>query len=297
MSGKEISLRVADARQRDVGHGKIRIDNDTMQKLEITSGDFVEVHGKKMTVALAWSAYAEDQGQEVVRMDGLIRKNAGVALNEYVNIRKTDVKDAQSIVFAPTDVRLSVDEDFVRFVKKRFMDIPFIEGDVTLLSIFGSSVPLIVTRTRPHGPVKITEAAQVQVLSEPTPEKKGIQIVAYEDIGGLHEEIQRIREMVELPLRHPELFQRLGIEPPRGIFLFGPPGCGKTLLAKALANESDASFYVISGPEIMSKFYGESEARLREIFQKAQETSPSIIFIDELDAIAPKREEVTGEVE
>ena len=297
MSGKEISLRVADARQRDVGHGKIRIDNETMQKLEITSGDFVEVHGKKMTVALAWSAYAEDQGQEVVRMDGLIRKNAGVALNEYVNIRKADVKDAQSIVFAPTDVRLSVDEDFVRFVKKRFMDIPFIEGDVTLLSIFGSSVPLIVTRTRPHGPVKITEAAQVQVLSEPTPEKKGIQIVAYEDIGGLHEEIQRIREMVELPLRHPELFQRLGIEPPRGIFLFGPPGCGKTLLAKALANESDASFYVISGPEIMSKFYGESEARLREIFQKAQETSPSIIFIDELDAIAPKREEVTGEVE
>ncbi|HKM51260.1 MAG TPA: CDC48 family AAA ATPase [Candidatus Bathyarchaeia archaeon] len=297
MSDKEISLRVADARQRDVGHGKIRIDNETMQKLEITSGDFVEVHGKKMTVALAWSAYAEDQGQEVVRMDGLIRKNAGVALNEYVNIRKADVKDAQSIVFAPTDVRLSVDEDFVRFVKKRFMDIPFIEGDVTLLSIFGSSVPLIVTRTRPHGPVKITEAAQVQVLSEPTPEKKGIQIVAYEDIGGLHEEIQRIREMVELPLRHPELFQRLGIEPPRGIFLFGPPGCGKTLLAKALANESDASFYVISGPEIMSKFYGESEARLREIFQKAQETSPSIIFIDELDAIAPKREEVTGEVE
>jgi len=290
-------LRVADARQRDVGHGKVHIDNDTMQKLGITAGDFVEIHGKKMTVAVAWPAYAEDQGQEIVRMDGLIRRNAGVALNEYVNVRKADVKEAQAIVFAPTDVRLSVDEEFVRFVKRRFMDMPFIEGDMTLLSIFGSAVPLRVTRTRPHGSVKITETAHVQVLSEPTPEKKGIPIVTYEDIGGLHEEMQRIREMVELPLRHPELFQRLGIEPPRGVFLYGPPGCGKTLLAKALANESDANFYVISGPEIMSKFYGESEARLREIFQKAQETSPSIIFIDEMDAIAPKREEVTGEVE
>ena len=290
-------MRVADARQRDVGHGKVHIDNDTMQKLGITAGDFVEIHGKKMTVAVAWPAYAEDQGQEIVRMDGLIRRNAGVALNEYVNVRKADVKEAQAIVFAPTDVRLSVDEEFVRFVKRRFMDMPFIEGDMTLLSIFGSAVPLIVTRTRPQGPVKITETAHVQVLSEPTPDKKGIPIVTYEDIGGLHEEMQRIREMVELPLRHPELFQRLGIEPPRGVFLYGFPGCGKTLLAKALANESDANFYVISGPEIISKFYGESEARLREIFQKAQETSPSIIFIDEMDAIAPKREEVTGEVE
>jgi transitional endoplasmic reticulum ATPase len=268
-----------------------------MQKLGITAGDFVEIHGKKMTVAVAWPAYAEDQGQEIIRMDGLIRRNAGVALNEYVSVRKADVKEAQAIVFAPTDVRLSVDEEFVSFVKRRFMDMPFIEGDMTLLSIFGSAVPLVVTRTRPHGAVKITETAHVQVLSEPTPEKKGIPIVTYEDIGGLHEEIQRIREMVELPLRHPELFQRLGIEPPRGVFLYGPPGCGKTLLAKAVANESDANFYVISGPEIMSKFYGESEARLREIFQKAQETSPSIIFIDEMDAIAPKREEVTGEVE
>ncbi|OFX16994.1 AAA family ATPase [archaeon RBG_16_50_20] len=297
MSTRESSLRVADARQRDVGHGKVRIDNDTMQKLGITAGDFVEIHGKKMTVAVAWPAYAEDQGQEIIRMDGLIRRNSGVALNEYVSVKKADVKEAQAIVFAPTDVRLSVDEEFVSFVKRRFMDMPFIEGDMTLLSIFGSAVPLVVTRTRPHGPVKITETAHVQVLSEPTPEKKGIPIVTYEDIGGLREQIQRIREMVELPLRHPELFQRLGIEPPRGVFLYGPPGCGKTLLAKAVANESDANFFVISGPEIMSKFYGESEARLREIFQKAQETSPSIIFIDEMDAIAPKREEVTGEVE
>ncbi len=294
---KEAQLRVADAKQRDVGHGKVRIDNETMQKLSITAGDFIEVHGKRTTVAIAWPAYAEDQGQEIVRMDGLLRRNAGVALNEYVTIKKAEVKDAQTIVFAPTDVRLSVDEEFVGFVKRRFMDMPFVEGDMTLLSIFGSAVPLIATRTRPHGSVKITEASVVQVMSEPTPEKKGIPIVTYEDIGGLHGEIQRIREMVELPLRHPELFQRLGIEPPKGVFLYGPPGCGKTLLAKGVANESDANFYVISGPEIMSKFYGESEARLREIFQKALETAPSIIFIDEMDAIAPKREEVTGEVE
>src|SRR5881398_3091292 len=297
MVPKEAQLRVADAKQRDVGHGKVRIDNETMQKLAITAGDFIDVHGKRTTVAIAWPAYAEDQGQEIVRMDGLLRRNAGVALNEYITIKKAEVKDSQTIVFAPTDVRLSVDEEFVGFVKRRFMDMPFVEGDMTLLSIFGSAVPLIATRTRPHGPVKITESTVVQVMSEPTPEKKGIPIVTYEDIGGLHSEIQRIREMVELPLRHPELFQRLGIEPPKGVFLYGPPGCGKTLLAKAVANESDANFYVISGPEIMSKFYGESEARLREIFQKAQETAPSIIFIDEMDAIAPKREEVTGEVE
>ena len=297
MVNKEEQLRVADARQRDIGHGKVRIDNNTMQDLGISAGDFVEIHGKKATVAVAWPAYAEDQGQAIIRMDGIVRRNAGVALNEYVIIRPADVKGAQNIVFAPTDVRLSVDEDFVNFVKRRFMDMPFREGDMTLLSIFGSAVPLVVVRGRPHGAIKISEETAVQVLGEPTPEKKGIPMITYEDIGGLHEEIQRIREMVELPLRHPELFQRLGIEPPRGVFLFGPPGCGKTLLAKAVANESDANFYVISGPEIMSKFYGESEARLREIFQKAHESAPSIIFIDEMDAIAPKREEVTGEVE
>jgi len=297
LADKEVKLRVADARQRDVGHDKVRMDNNTMQKLGITAGDFVEIHGKKMTVAIAWPAYAEDQGQDVIPMDGRLRRNAGIALNEYVSVRKADVKEAQSIMFAPTDVRLSVDDEFIRVVHRRFMDLPFIEGDMTMLSVFGSAIPLVVTRTRPRGAVKIVESSSVQVLSEPTPEKKGIPIVAYEDVGGLREEMQRIREMVELPLRHQELFQRLGIEPPRGVFLYGPPGCGKTLLAKAVANESDANFYVISGPEIMSKFYGESEARLREIFQKARETAPSIIFIDELDAIAPKREEVIGEVE
>jgi transitional endoplasmic reticulum ATPase len=294
---EEIQLRVADAKQRDVGHGKVRVDNESMRKLSVTAGDFVEIRGKKTTTAVVWPAYTEDQGQDIIRMDGLLRRNAGVALNEYVNVRKGEVKEAQSIIFSPTDVRLNIDEEFVSFVKRRFMDMPFVEGDTAMLSIFGSAVPLVVTRTKPKGAVRITEESMVQVLSEPAPERKGIPIVTYEDIGDLHAQIQRIREMVELPLRHPELFQKLGIDPPRGIFLYGPPGCGKTLLAKAVANESDANFYVISGPEIMSKFYGESEARLREIFQKAQETAPSIIFIDEMDAIAPKREEVTGEVE
>ena len=292
-----IQLRVADARQRDVGHGKVRIDNETMKKLNSTAGDFVEIHGKKVTTAVVWPAYTEDQGQDTIRMDGLLRRNAGIALNDYINVRKADVKEAQSIIFSPTDVRLNIDEEFVNFVKRRFMDMPFVEGDTVMLSIFGSAVPLIATRTKPKGAVRLTESTIIQVLSEPSPERKGISMVTYEDIGGLHGQIQRIREMVELPLRHPELFQRLGIDPPRGIFLYGPPGCGKTLLAKAVANESDANFYVISGPEIMSKFYGESEARLREIFQKAQESAPSIIFIDEMDAIAPKREDVTGEVE
>jgi transitional endoplasmic reticulum ATPase len=294
---REIQLKVADAKQRDVGHGKVRIDNDTMKKLGITAGDFIEIRGKKTTTAIAWPAYNEDQGKNTIRMDGLIRRNTGVALNEYINVNNGQVNDAQAIIFAPTDVRLNVDDEFINFVKRRFMDMPFMEGDMALLSVFGSAVPLIVSRTKPKGAVKIIESTAVNVLSEPAPEKKGIPMVTYEDIGDLHEQVQRIREMVELPLRHPELFQKLGIDPPRGVFLYGPPGCGKTLLAKAVANESDANFYVISGPEIMSKFYGESEARLREIFQKAQETAPSIVFIDEMDAIAPKREEVTGEVE
>src|SRR5712692_9473913 len=209
MMAREIQLKVADAKQRDIGHGKARIDNETMQKLAITVGDIIEVRGKRTTVAIAWPAYAEDQGQEIILIDGLLRKNAGVALNEFVSIKKAEVKDSQRIVFAPSDVRLSVDDEFLGFVKRRFMDIPFVEGDMTLLNIFGSAVPLMATRVRPHGPVKIAESTIVQVTSEPTPEKKGLPIVTYEDIGGLHGEIQRIREMVELPLRHPELFQRL----------------------------------------------------------------------------------------
>ena len=293
----EVQLKVADARQRDVGRGIARIDQKTMQKLGITAGDVIEIIGKRKTSAIAWPAYSEDQGREIIRMDGFTRKNAGVAINEYVIVRPARVRDAISVTLAPVDMRLNVDEDFTNFVKNRLMERTFSEGDTTLVMMLGHAIPFTVVKTRPHGIVRITHDTNIQIMSEPAPEARGVPRTTYEDIGGLHEEIQRIREMVELPLRHPELFQRLGIDPPKGVLLHGPPGCGKTLLARAVANESEANFFSINGPEIMSKFYGESEARLREIFQQAQQNAPSIIFIDEIDAIAPKREEVTGEVE
>jgi transitional endoplasmic reticulum ATPase len=268
-----------------------------MQKLGISAGDVVEICGKRTTSAIAWPAYSEDQNRDLLRIDGFTRKNAGVAINEYVIVRAAKVKPALSIALAPVDMRLNVDEDFTNFVKNRLMERTLVEGDTTLVMMLGHAIPFTTTKTRPHGIVKVTAETKLTILNEPAPEGKGLPRTTYEDVGGLHEEIQRVREMVELPLRHPELFQRLGIEPPKGVLLHGPPGCGKTLLARAVANESEANFFSINGPEIMSKFYGESEARLREIFQQAQQNAPSIIFIDELDAIAPKREEVTGEVE
>ena len=268
-----------------------------MQKLGISAGDVIEIVAKRTTSAIAWPAYSEDQNRDIIRIDGFTRKNAGVAINEYVVVRPAKVKTALSITLAPVDMRLNVDEDFTNFVKNRLMERTLVEGDTTLVMMLGHAIPFTVSKTRPHGIVKVTAESRLTILNEPAPEAKGLPRTTYEDIGGLHEEIQRVREMVELPLRHPELFQRLGIEPPKGVLLHGPPGCGKTLLARAVANESEANFYSINGPEIMSKFYGESEARLREIFQQAQQNAPSIIFIDELDAIAPKREEVTGEVE
>ena len=293
----DVQLRVGDARQRDVGRGIARVDQQTMQKLGISAGDVIEIVGKRTTSAIVWPAYSEDQTREIIRIDGFTRKNAGVAINEYVVIRPAKVKGALNVTLAPVDMRLNVDEDFTNFVRNRLMERTLMEGDTTLVMMLGHAIPFTVTKTRPHGIVKVTAETRLSILNEPTPEGRGLPRTTYEDIGGLHEEIQRVREMVELPMRHPELFQRLGIEPPKGVLLHGPPGCGKTLLARAVANESEANFFSINGPEIMSKFYGESEARLREIFQQGQKNAPSIIFIDELDAIAPKREEVTGEVE
>jgi transitional endoplasmic reticulum ATPase len=293
----EVQLKVGDARQRDVGRGIARINQKTMQKLGISAGDVIEILGKRNTAAIAWPAYSEDQDREIIRIDGFSRKNAGVAINEYVIARPGKVKNATSVVLAPIDMRLNVDQDFTNFVKNRLMERTFVEGDTTLVMMLGHAIPFTVTKTRPHGIVRMTYETNLQILAEPAPETKGMPRTTYEDIGGLHEEIQRIREMVELPLRHPELFQRLGIRPPQGVLLHGPPGCGKTLLARAVANESEANFFPVNGPEIMNKFYGGSEQNVRDIFEQAQKNLPSIIFIDELDAIAPKRGEVTGEVE
>jgi len=293
----EVQVKVGDARQRDVGRGIARVNQKTMQKLGISAGDVIEILGKRNTAAIAWPAYSEDQDKEIIRIDGFSRKNSGVAINEYVIIRPGKVKNATSVVLAPIDMRLNVDQDFTNFVKNRLMERTFVEGDTTLVMMLGHAIPFTVTKTRPHGIVRMTYETNLQILAEPAPETKGMPRTTYEDIGGLHEEIQRIREMVELPMRHPELFQRLGIRPPQGVLLHGPPGCGKTLLARAVANESEANFFPVNGPEIMNKFYGGSEQNVRDLFQQAQKNLPSIIFIDELDAIAPKRGEVTGEVE
>ncbi len=294
----EVKLIVSEAYQRDVGRKIVRVPYSVMERLNISSGDIVEIKGRKTTCAIAWPLSSGEVGDNIIRMDGGLRKNAGVALNEYVSIRKADVKNASIISLAPSDVRLSyVDDEFISYVRDKLLDKPIIAGEIVPIQVFGGeTLHLTVIQTRPGGVVIVREDTKLEIEEKPT-EARVVPRVTYEDIGGLKEAIQRIREMVELPLRHPELFERLGIEPPKGVLLYGPPGCGKTLLAKAVANEADANFLTINGPEIMSKFYGESEERLRQIFKEAQEKAPSIIFIDEVDAIAPKREEVHGEVE
>ncbi|USG99052.1 CDC48 family AAA ATPase [Thermococcus argininiproducens] len=294
----EIKLKVASAYQRDVGRGIVRIDRSAMRKIGVQPGDIIEVIGTKNTAAVVWPAYPEDEGLEIIRMDGTIRKNSGVGLGDEVTIRKAEVKEAQKVVLAPTEP-IRFGRDFVDWLHSRLVGRPVVRGDYIRIGVLGQELTFVVTATTPSGVVQITEFTEFVISEKPVKEvaKTPALGVTYEDIGGLKDVIQKIREMIELPLKHPEVFEKLGIEPPKGVLLYGPPGTGKTLLAKAVANEANAHFIAINGPEIMSKYYGESEERLRDVFKEAEENAPSIIFIDEIDAIAPKREEVSGEVE
>ena len=292
----EVVLRVEEARNRDAGRKRVRIDLNTMKLLGLRPGDIVEIEGKRKTVAIVWPALPEDLGRGVIRMDGMLRKSAGVNVGDKVIVRKAKVQPAVKVRLAPATPSSPYDEQFRNYMKKKLIGLPVVERDVVQVPVLGQGMLFTIVMTKPRGPVIITEKTVVEVVSKPAGSVE-VPRVFYEDIGGLSQVIAKVRELIELPLRHPELFARLGIEPPKGVLLYGPPGTGKTLLAKAVATESDAYFIAINGPEIMSKFYGESEQRLREIFKEAEENAPSIIFIDEIDAIAPKRDEVVGEVE
>jgi transitional endoplasmic reticulum ATPase len=290
-------LRVADAKQSDVGRGIARMDPQVMDRLGLVTGDVVVIEGKKTTVAKCLPGYMGDAGTGTVRIDGNTRGNASVSIDEKVNIRRTEPSEAETITFALTEaLNISGAEPYLaRLLEGRVA----IGGDIVELNIMGNKIDLVVVSVKPTNvPVMLTDRTRVVISEKPIPEAE-VQIprVTYEDIGGLREEIQKVREMIELPLRHPELFEKLGVEAPKGVLLHGAPGTGKTLLAKAVAGETSSNFLSLSGPEIMSKYYGQSEENLREIFKRAQENAPSIVFIDEIDSIAPKREEVTGEVE
>ncbi len=297
MSGKEeITLRVAEAYYRDVGRGIARIDPEAMAKLGLQSGDVIEIIGKSTVPAIVWPGYPEDRGKGIIRIDGSLRNNAGVGIDDRVKIRKSEAKPAEKVTLAPTEpVRLMGGEAYLlRLLEGR----PITRGQKIRVELFGHTLTFVVTATKPAGVVIVSRDTRIELKEKPVEGvERAVPSVTYEDIGGLKRELRLVREMIELPLKHPELFQRLGIDPPKGVLLYGPPGTGKTLIAKAVANEVNAHFISISGPEIMSKYYGESEQRLREIFEEAKENAPSIIFIDEIDSIAPKREEVTGEVE
>ena len=296
MPEKSATLRVADALQRDVGRGIARIDPKVVEELGLTSGDVVQISGKKKTTALCWPAYQEDYGKGRVRIDGYMRKNAGVSIDDKVTVRKLDARVADKLTLAPTEpLRIVGGEEYLaQYLEGRVLS----RGDYVSINIMGRKIDLVVTNTNPTAEaVIVTENTEIVVGEQVKEPPKAVPRISYEDIGGMRPVITKIREMIELPLRHPELFERLGVEAPKGVLLHGPPGTGKTLLARAVASETNANFHSLGGPEIMSKFYGESEERLREVFKDAQENAPSIIFIDEIDSIAPKREEVTGEVE
>jgi len=322
-----VKLRVTEALQDDAYKGIARIDFGVMKELGVRRGDVILIKGKRETVAIADKAYPADVGENIIRIDGIIRKNARTGVGENVFVKKADIKEAKKVIIAPAQKGIMVQGD----LKPGLLGRVVLKGDFVVLGgvrrrrdvmsedlesffgdlgdIFGDAfggmgfgglqqIRFMVVNTNPAGPCIITENTEVVYSSKPAETiEEGTPQITYEDIGGLEEETKKIREMVEVPLKHPEIFERLGIEPPKGVLLHGPPGTGKTLLAKAVANESEANFILLNGPEVMSKFYGESEKRIRDIFDEAEKNAPSIIFIDEIDAIAPKREDVGGEVE
>ena len=304
----EVQLEVAKAYPNDSGRGIARLDPDTLLHLKLSPGDIIEIEGGERTAAKVWRADRQDWNTDTVRIDGFTRQNADVGIGERVTIRKAEAKKAETLVLAPPEeASVQFGSDAAGMVKRQILKRPVVENDIVpvmsstnhpFMRSPGQAIPLIAVETEPEGVTLITEDTEVELREEPISgfEKTGGGIT-YEDIGGLQDEIQRVREMVELPMKHPQIFQKLGIDPPQGVLLHGPPGTGKTLLAKAVANETSAAFFSIAGPEIISKYYGESEQQLREIFEDAADEAPAIIFIDELDSIAPKREDVTGEVE
>ena len=330
MSKKTVQLKVVEALQDDVHKGIVRIDSEAMRNLDIKRGDVVVIKGGRETVAIADRSYPADVGEGIVRIDGITRRNAKASLGEIVTISKAEVKDAKKIMIAPAQKGIMIQGD-PESLKRGLLGRSVMKGDIVVLGgvqrrrdlmsselgglddIFGNffnemgfgnlgggitQIKFLVVNANPNQPVIIKENTEV-VLNPKAVEMSDEKVpeINYEDIGGLKEEIKKIREMVELPMKHPEIFDKLGIEAPKGVLLHGPPGTGKTLLAKAVANESDANFILLNGPEIMSKFYGESEKKIRDIFEEAEKTAPTIIFIDEIDAIASKREETMGEVE
>ncbi|MFA4904628.1 MAG: CDC48 family AAA ATPase [Desulfobaccales bacterium] len=290
-----IKLKVTEALTKDVGRALARMGPEDLERLEAVVGDTVEVEGKRKALCKVMPAYQEIRGQSRVQLDGLTRENAGVGLDETVKISKMKCRPAERIVLTPTNVTPA--ERDLQYIGSLLDGLPVLEGAKIQAALFGSRAAFFkVESVTPKGPV-IINPATILVIGKSQGEEGGSRTLAYEDIGGLKSQLQRIREMIELPLRYPEVFERLGIDAPKGVLLYGPPGCGKTLIARAIAHETEANFFSISGPEIIHKFYGESEAHLRKIFEEATKKGPSILFLDEIDAIAPRRENVVGDVE
>ncbi len=293
---KTLTLRVTEAKTKDVGRGIARIDPEDLQRIGAEIGEVIQVEGKRRTVAKVMPTYPEDRGKSLVQMDGLSRGNAQVSLDEKASIEKIRNSPAERITLSPlTSARAAGRDGDARYIGTLLDGLSLVEGDTVRANLFGTrSLDFAVVSTVPKGAVVIHSNTRIEIKGKDEASPRGSKI-AYEDIGGLQKELQRVREMIELPLKYPQVFERLGIDPPKGVLLHGPPGCGKTLIARAVANETAAYFTHISGPEVMGKFYGESEGRLRSVFEEAKTNAPAILFIDEIDAIAAKREEMGGE--